>query len=121
MDKVTGDPRKFLFVSRQALIHDPAWEVRKEGHAVRYCILSRSDRDVADGLLDKVDDWEAHKDWADVIVFDDTGFGEAAEKLRREGRAVVGGTRLSDRLEETATLWLHSEGLTGRSFRRTSG
>jgi phosphoribosylamine--glycine ligase len=100
MDKVITDPRKFLFVSRQALIHDLAWEVRKEGHAVRYCILSRSDRDVADGLLDKVDDWEAHKDWADVIVFDDTGFGEAAEKLRREGRAVVGGTRLSDRLEQ---------------------
>ncbi len=100
MDKVIADPRKFLFVSRQALIHDLAWEVRKEGHAVRYCILSRSDRDVADGLLDKVDDWEAHKDWADVIVFDDTGFGEVAEKLRREGRAVVGGTRLSDRLEE---------------------
>jgi len=100
MDKPNGDPRKFLFISRQALIHDLAWEVRKEGHAVKYHIQSKADRDVADGLIDKVEDWEVHKDWADVIVFDDTGFGDLAEKLRREGRAVVGGTRASDRLEE---------------------
>jgi phosphoribosylamine--glycine ligase len=97
---VTSAARKFLFVSHDGLIHDLAWEVLKEGHAVKYCILSKTDQDVADGLLEKVADWQSHKDWAEVIVFDDTGFGEAAEKLRREGRAVVGGTRQSDRLEE---------------------
>jgi phosphoribosylamine---glycine ligase len=100
MDKVTPAPRKFLFISREALIHDLAWEVRKEGHDVRYAILSKKEQDVADGLVEKVPDWEAHKDWADVFVFDDTGFGDTAEKLRKEGRAVVGGTRMSDRLEE---------------------
>jgi phosphoribosylamine--glycine ligase len=93
-------PRKYLFVSHDGLIHDLAWEVLKEGHAVRYAILSKNDQDVADGLVEKVSDWKAHADWADVIVFDDVGFGDAAEKLRREGRAVVGGTRASDRLEE---------------------
>jgi phosphoribosylamine--glycine ligase len=98
MDKV--NPRKFLFVSHDGLIHDLAWEVLKEGHAVKYCILSKKDQDVADGLVEKVADWEAIKDWPDVFVFDDTGFGDAAEKLRRDGRAVVGGTRASDRLEE---------------------
>ena len=92
--------RKYLFVSHDGLIHDLAWEVLKEGHEVRYCIMSRTDQDVADGLVEKVADWKAHTGWADVIVFDDTGFGEAAEKLRRDGRAVVGGTRASDRLEE---------------------
>ena len=100
MEKPAAEPRKFLFVSHTGLIHDLAWAVRKEGHAVRYYIQSKADRDVADGLVDKVDDWEAHKDWADVLVFDDTGFGDVAEKLRREGKAVVGGTRASDRLEE---------------------
>jgi len=100
MDKAPVEPRKFLFVSHLGLIHDLAWEVLKEGHAVKYHIQSKADRDVADGLLEKVDDWEAQKDWADVIVFDDTGFGDAAEKLRRDGRAVIGGTRSSDRLEE---------------------
>lgn len=90
---------RFLFVSRWALIHDLAWEVRKEGHEVRYAILSKADREVGDGFVDKVERWEDHKDWADVIVFDDSDFGESCEKLRREGKAVVGGTKYSDRLE----------------------
>ena len=100
MEKQTATPRKFLFVSQIALIHDLAWEVKKEGHDVRYAILSKKEQEVADGLVEKVADWEAHKDWADVIVFDDTGFGDVAEKLRKEGRAVVGGTKMSDKLEE---------------------
>lgn len=101
MDKaIPGVARKFLFVSRYGLIHDLAWQVQKEGNQARYCILSKTDQDVADGLLEKVPDWAAHKDWADVVVFDDTGFGEDAERLRREGKAVVGGTRNTDRLEE---------------------
>src|SRR5262245_37502950 len=98
MDKAPA--KKFLFVSRDGLIHDLAWEVQKEGHSVKYCILSKKDQDVADGLVEKVADWKAIQDWPDVFVFDDTGFGDEAEKLRREGRAVVGGTRASDRLEE---------------------
>src|SRR3954467_14048958 len=81
MDKPTAQPRKYLFVSHDGLIHDLAWEVQKEGHAVRYCILSRNDQDVADGIVEKVADWKAHADWADVVVFDDTGFGDEAEKL----------------------------------------
>jgi phosphoribosylamine--glycine ligase len=100
VENMNGSARKILFVSHDALIHDLAWEVQKEGHAVRYGILSKQDQDVADGLLEKVADWKLHVDWADLIVFDDVGFGEAAEKLRREGRAVIGGTRASDRLEE---------------------
>lgn len=99
-NSVGNGQKKFLFVSQTGLIHDLAIQVLQEGHAARYAILSRTDQDVADGFVEKVDDWQAHKDWADVIIFDDTGFGEVAEKLRREGRKVVGGTRYSDRLEE---------------------
>jgi phosphoribosylamine---glycine ligase len=91
---------KFLFVSKWALIHDVAWQVLREGHEVKYWIGSKADRDVADGMIPKVERWEEHKDWADVIVFDDSGFGETCERLRREGRKVVGGTRYSDRLED---------------------
>jgi len=93
-------PRKFLFVSRLGLIHDLAIQVVQEGHAARYCILSKADKDVADGFLEKVDDWGSHVAWADVIVFDDSEFGDVSEKLRREGRLVVGGTRYSDQLED---------------------
>ncbi len=90
---------KFLFVSRWGLIHDLAWEVLKEGHEVRYAILSKTDREVGDGFVEKVESWEAHKDWADVLIFDDSDFGEICEKLRKEGKAVVGGTKYCDKLE----------------------
>lgn len=92
--------RNYLFVSGQALIHDLAIQVRDEGHAVRYAILAKSEKEVADGFLDKVESWEASADWADVIVFDDNEFGGAAEKLRAAGKLVVGGTKYSDKLED---------------------
>ena len=80
--------RKFLFVSDVGLIGDLAYVVKNEGNEVRYCIRSKADKDVSDGFVEKTDDWESLKDWADVIVFDDIGFGGTAERLRKEGRAV---------------------------------
>ena len=95
------EPRglRFLFISKWGLIHDLAWEVLKEGHEVRYHIMSKHDREVGDGFVEKVDKWEEHKDWADVIVFDDCEFGNLPDRLRKEGKAVVGGTPYTDRLE----------------------
>ncbi len=93
--------RRFLFVSYAALITDIAWQVAKEGHSVRYSIDSVKDRDIGDGFVEKVDDWKAHVDWADVIVFDDTlGHGTFAHELRQKGKLVIGGTPNTDRLED---------------------
>ncbi len=98
---MNSEHRKFLFVSLSGLISDIAWRVAKEGHAVRYYIRDESERDIADGFVDKVADWEREVDWADVIVFDDTlGQGALAETLRRAGKRVVGGTAYTDRLED---------------------
>ena len=91
--------RKFLFVSDVGLIGDLAYVVKNEGNEVLYYIQSKTDKDISDGFLEKTSDWESLKDWADVIVFDDIGFGGTAERLRKEGKAVVGGTVASDRLE----------------------
>jgi phosphoribosylamine--glycine ligase len=91
--------RKFLFVSDVGLIGDLAYAVKNEGNEVLYYIQSKTDKDISDGFLEKTSDWESLKDWADVIVFDDIGFGGTAERLRKEGKAVVGGTVASDRLE----------------------
>ncbi len=91
--------RKFLFVSDIGLIGDLAYAIKNEGNDVRYYIRSKTEKDISDGFVEKTDDWEPLKGWADVIVFDDIGFGAAAERLRKEGRAVVGGTATSDRLE----------------------
>lgn len=91
--------RKFLFVSDVGLIGDLAYAVKNEGSQVRYYIASKTDKAISDGFVEKTDDWESLKDWADIIVFDDIGFGAVAERLRKEGKAVVGGTVASDRLE----------------------
>jgi phosphoribosylamine---glycine ligase len=92
-------PPRFLFISKYGLIQDLAWDVRKEGHEVRYHIMSKADREVGDGFVEKVERWEDHKDWADVIVFDDCEFGNLPDRLRKEGKAVIGGTPYTDRLE----------------------
>lgn len=101
-DKPQGgriEGKNFLFVSEIGCVGDLAYQIKSEGNNVRYCILDKYEKTVSDGFVDKVDDWEKHTGWADVIVFDDIGFGSAAERLRREGKAVVGGTPFSDKLE----------------------
>jgi phosphoribosylamine--glycine ligase len=96
-----SEARKFLFVSIDALISDIAWQVAKEGNDVRYYIATESEREIADGFVPKVDAWEPHVDWADVIVFDDVmGQGAKAVELRNAGKHVVGGTPYTDRLED---------------------
>jgi phosphoribosylamine--glycine ligase len=95
------DKKNFLFVSLTGLISDIAWQVSKEGHEVRYFIADKKERDIADGFVAKSKDWEKDKDWADIIVFDDTlGQGEKAQALRTEGKPVIGGTAYSDKLED---------------------
>lgn len=92
--------KKFLFVSWESLSGDLALQIKKEGHEVKIYIKTESDKDVYDGFLEKVPDWKQFVDWADVIVFDDVGFGEEADKLRKFGKLVVGGSVYTDKLEE---------------------
>lgn len=92
---------KFLFVSSDGLHLDCAWRVLREGHEVRYFIENKDEADIGDGFVPKVDAWEPHVDWADVIIFDDVlGHGDKAAKLREQGKAVIGGTPYTDRLED---------------------
>lgn len=92
-------PLKFLFVSLESLSGDLGWTLKKEGHEVKVYIKSKTDEDVYNGFLDKVDRWEKWVDWADVIVFDDIEFGETAERLRKKGKLVIGGSVYTDKLE----------------------
>ncbi len=96
-----SDKTRFLFVSFDALITDIAWQVVKEGHDVRYYIKKKEARSIGDGFVPKSTDWKADAEWADVVVFDDVlGMGEDAQRLRKSGKAVVGGTPYTDRLED---------------------
>jgi len=91
--------KKFLFVSFEALSGDIAWHLIKEGHKIKAYIKAKTDVDVYDGLFEKIDNWEKFKDWADIIIFDDVGFGEIADKLRNQGKLVIGGSSYTDKLE----------------------
>lgn len=92
--------KKFLFVGNESLSGDLAWQIQKEGHAVKMYFKDSGDQDVYDGFVEKVPDWKANVDWADVVVFDDVGFGAHADALRKSGKLVVGGSTYTDRLEE---------------------
>src|SRR3989344_2856099 len=91
---------KFLFESWESLSGDLAWQIKKEGHEVKIYVKETNDQDVYDGFLEKVDDWKSTVDWADVIVFDDIGFGSQADNLRKAGKFVIGGSGYTDKLEE---------------------
>ena len=90
---------KFLFVTQEALSADLAWQLSKEGHEVKFYCHDQPEKDVGDGFFEKVDEWEKYKDWAEVILFDDVGFGAKADQLRKEGKFVFGGTSYTDKLE----------------------
>jgi phosphoribosylamine---glycine ligase len=93
--------KNFLFVTKEALITDIAWRIQQEGNEVKYFIECKGDKDIGEGFVKKVDDWKIHVDWADVIIFDDVlGQGTIAQQLREQGKAVVGGTPYTDKLED---------------------
>lgn len=99
--KLTQTPKKFLFVTIDSLIGDIAWRIVLEGHEVKYYVKNPEDKEVGAGFVPMVDDWKKEVDWADIIVFDDVlGQGTIAEKLRKQGKLVVGGTPYTDKLED---------------------
>jgi len=99
--KKTQNPKRFLFVTLDSLIADIAWRIKREGHEVKYYVKNNDDKEVGQGFLDMVEDWEKEIDWADIIVFDDVlGQGEKAQELRNKGKLVIGGTPYTDKLED---------------------
>jgi hypothetical protein len=97
--KSGSGPKNILFISFEACAGDLAYRLKQEGCNIKWYVQSKADRVLYDGFLDKVDEWEPHKDWADLIIIDDIGFGALADRLRKEGKAVVGGSAYTDRLE----------------------
>ncbi len=90
---------KFLFVTPLAESSSLAQKVQEEGHAVKFYIKTRKYRDVARGLVPHVRDWKKHKDWADVIIFDDVDMAKDIEWLRARDYPVVGGNKFGDKIE----------------------
>ena len=92
-------PKKFLFVSRWGETMDIAYTTLLEGNDVKFCVEDKASREIGFGFVKQVRKWETHVDWADVVVFDYTGYGKQCEQLRQSGKLVVGGTEYTDKLE----------------------
>jgi phosphoribosylamine--glycine ligase len=91
-----------LFVSGELIAGDLALQLQREGNALRLFIDCPTQRDCLNGFVPKTTSWEAELDWvgkAGLIVFDDVGYGDTQDRLRREGYRVVGGSAGGDRLE----------------------
>lgn len=99
MKKDKSSARKILLVSKYGETLDIANTMLKEGNMVKMYIEEKFCREIGTGFCLKVSDWKKHTDWADLIIFDYTGYGEECEKLRNSGKLVVGGSRYTDRLE----------------------
>lgn len=76
-----------------------AWILQKEGASVDIFIKDPFSRKVMDGLVPHVSMEEGLKKRPDVILFDLNGDGEIADKLKKDGYNVIGGSKMADRLE----------------------
>ena len=95
------------------------------GHDVRVHIADPDSSDILEGMIERSASWEADVEWVragsdGLVIFEETGWGHAQDRLRREGLRVIGGSTLGDRLEVDRVFGqnaLRDAGLrTARSF-----
>jgi phosphoribosylamine--glycine ligase len=93
---------RVLFLSGELIAGDLPYRLREEGCDVKLYVEHPNQKDSQSGFVPRIDDWRIELDWVGrtgLIVFDDVGFGEIQDKLRRDGFRVFGGSLGGDRLE----------------------
>ncbi|ALM09129.1 phosphoribosylamine--glycine ligase [Sediminicola sp. YIK13] len=88
-----------MVVSRWGESLDIAYAISMEGHTVKMYIEDKPSREIGYGFVQKVKDWQKHIEWADIFIFDYTGYGKVCSELRAAGKLVIGGTEYTDKLE----------------------
>lgn len=79
----SGDGLLDLALRGKALGHNVLWFLRS---------FDPVKRPVGKGLIERVPEWQPHTRWADLIIFAANGrYMQDAERLRQEGRFVIGG------------------------------
>ena len=89
---------KFLMVSNCGEGAHVLKMIQNEGNDVELYIKEPGYRDVWDGLLPKAQKVSPSKDT--VVIFDFSGMGPLADKLKKAGYPVVGASKFADRLEQ---------------------
>jgi phosphoribosylamine---glycine ligase len=91
---------KILFLSGWGSAVPLAQHCDEFGHDVKFWIEDKDSKDVGDGFVPKVDDYKGSVEWADLVITDDTHLGKVNDTIREKGIPVVGGTKMTDALEE---------------------
>jgi phosphoribosylamine---glycine ligase len=79
----SGDGLLDLALRAKALGHNVLWFLRS---------FDPVKRPVGRGMIERVPEWQPHTRWADLIIFAANGrYMQDAERLRQEGRFVIGG------------------------------
>lgn len=93
---------RILFISGELIAGDLPYRLSMEGCDVKLFVQHSDHGDSQSGFVQRIDDWHRELDWvgkSGLIVFDDVGFGEMQDQLRRDGFRVFGGSAGGDRLE----------------------
>ena len=93
---------RVLFISGELIAGDLPYRLLEEGCDVKLFIEHPDQQDCQSGFVTKIDDWRSELNWvgkSGLIVFDDVGFGEIQDQLRRDGFRVFGGSAGGDQLE----------------------
>lgn len=95
---------KFLMLSGSGEGYGLALKLRLAGHKV--AVWARDKRVVQnyDGLLEKAKDWEQYLDDKTIVLFDSTGGGRTADRLRARGHFVWAGSVFADQIEQDRAL-----------------
>lgn len=72
---------------------------REEGHEAIYYVHDPASRSRGKGLVFQTEDPDKIAEQADIILFDDNGLGEMADRYRKKGYLVWNGGSFNDRLE----------------------
>ena len=91
--------RNYLIVSKWGEFLDIAYSILLEGNDIKMYIEDKPSKEIGYGFITKVQDWRKHIEWADLIIFDYTGYGKICEELRASGKLVFGGSEYGDKLE----------------------
>ena len=93
---------RILFISNDLIGGNLAYLLKQEGHNVKLFIEDSGRYENFDNMIPKTYNWRRELPWIGkdgLIIFDDTGYGEIQEELRKDGYIVFGGSKLGDKME----------------------
>lgn len=91
-----------LFVSNDLIAGDLARILQNEGNNVKLYIDNKKRRRNFKNIVPTITNWKRELDWVGkdgLIVFDDVGYGEIQDRLRKKGYTVFGGNEIGDQVE----------------------